>query len=210
MKFYIDTSVFGGYFDKEFEEETKLFFEELVNGNHTAVVSVEVTREIIKAHARVSGLLVSLLENKIEIVTLDEQVTTLANEYVKEGVLTKLYLSDALHIAFATIAKVDVLVSWNFTHMVNFFRIKKYNEINRKFGHGNIDIRSPKEVIEKKNNSKVEESSVQYGENISAMKMVREIRNELSELYWKNPTAYIEETNKIANDFIEKLRSKNK
>jgi len=204
MKFYIDTSVFGGYFDAEFSAETKLFFEELLNAEHTAIISMEVMREIIKAHERVSGLLLSILEKKTETILLDEQIINLANKYVEEGALTKRYVSDALHIACATISKADVLVSWNFTHMVNFFRIKQYNEINRKFGYQDIDIRSPKEVIQKKNNSKAEEPSVHYGESIPVMQMVREIRDELSELYWKNPSAYIEETNKYTKEFIEK------
>ncbi|MBI3502376.1 MAG: PIN domain-containing protein [Bacteroidetes bacterium] len=204
MKFYIDTSVFGGYFDAEFSAETKLFFKELLNAEHTAVVSVEVIREIIKAHERVSGLLLSILEKKTEVILFDERIISLANKYVEEGALTKRYVSDALHIACATITKADVLVSWNFTHMVNFFRIKQYNEINRKFGYQNIDIRSPKEVTQKKNNSKAEESSVYYGKSIPAMQTVRAIRDELGELYWKNPTAYIEESNKFTKEFVEK------
>lgn len=55
--------------------------------------------------------------------------------------------SDAQHIAIATTLKVDSLVSWNFKHMVNFFRIRQYNSINLKFGYSTIDIRTPKEVI---------------------------------------------------------------
>jgi hypothetical protein len=45
-----------------------------------------------------------------------------------------------------SILKVDSLVSWNFKHMVNFFRIRQYNSINLKFGYATIDIRTPKEV----------------------------------------------------------------
>ena len=210
MKFYIDTSVFGGYFDKEFEVETKLFFEEIINSNHQIIVSAEVMREIIKAQEKVSGFLLSHLEKNMEIILLDEKIISLANEYVKEGALTEKYLSDALHIASATILKVDVLVSWNFKHMVNFFRIKQYNEINRKFGYQNIDIRTPKEVINKNNISKAEEPAVPYGENISSMEMLRAIRNELSDLYWKDPKAYLEETNRIAKEFLEKHGIKKK
>jgi len=60
--------------------------------------------------------------------------------------LTKKFESDAQHIAIATILRVDSLVSWNFKHMVNFFRIKQYNSINLKFEYSEIDIRTPKEV----------------------------------------------------------------
>lgn len=82
----------------------------------------------------------------IELVTISEEQFTLATHYVAEGALTQKFYSDAQHIAIATILKVDSLVSWNFRHMVNFFRIKQYNSINLKFGYTTIDIRTPKEV----------------------------------------------------------------
>src|SRR5680860_144270 len=61
--------------------------------------------------------------------------------------LGKIDHSDAQHIAISTILKVDSLVSWNFRHMVNFFRIRQYNSINLKYGYSTIDIRSPNEAV---------------------------------------------------------------
>lgn len=60
--------------------------------------------------------------------------------------LTLKFERDAQHIAMSTILKVDSLISWNFKHMVNFFRTKQYNAVNLKFGYQTIDIRTPKEV----------------------------------------------------------------
>lgn len=54
---------------------------------------------------------------------------------------------DALHIALATVARVDVLVSWNFKHIVNLRRIHAYNAVNLKRGYPLLEIRSPREVI---------------------------------------------------------------
>ena len=68
---------------------------------------------------------------------------------VREGTFI-VVLSDAQHIAIATILKVDSLVSWNYKHMVNFFRIRLFNSINLKYGYSTIDIRTPKEVIYEK------------------------------------------------------------
>lgn len=82
----------------------------------------------------------------MELVSLTGEQDILAQHYIEEGALTPKYESDAQHIAIATILKVDSLVSWNFRHMVNFFRIKQYNSINLKFGYSTIDIRTPKEV----------------------------------------------------------------
>ena len=77
---------------------------------------------------------------------ITEEQLALADQYVREGALTSKFHSDAQHIAIASMIKVDSLVSWNFKHMVNFFRIKQYNSINLKYGHSIIDIRTPKEV----------------------------------------------------------------
>ncbi len=82
----------------------------------------------------------------LELVTITDEQFTLVAQYLKEGALTEKFYSDAQHIAIASILKVDSLVSWNFRHMVNFFRIKQYNAINFKFGYQTIDIRTPKEV----------------------------------------------------------------
>ena len=146
MIFYIDTSVWGGYFDKEFEEDTKPFIGQLMDGKFTGIVSNITINEIAPAPENVRGLIASVPEKHLQIVTLTSEQEVLANHYIKEGALTPKYESDAFHIAIATTLRVDSLVSWNFRHMVNFFRIKQYNSINLKFGYPVIDIRTPKEV----------------------------------------------------------------
>lgn len=58
---------------------------------------------------------------------------------------------DCLHIALATIHKVDILVSWNFKHIVNVYRIRGYNSVNLSLGYSTLEIRSPKDVISYEN-----------------------------------------------------------
>ena len=99
------------------------------------------------APERVRRLTETIPDQFLELATLTEEAELLAGHYISEGILTPKFESDAQHIAMATILKVDSLVSWNFKHMVNFFRIKQYNSINLKFGYQTIDIRTPKEVI---------------------------------------------------------------
>ncbi len=81
---------------------------------------------------------------KIEIV---EESFSLADQYISEKVVGRTSHDDCLHIATATINKVDHLISWNFKHIVNVFRIRGYNSINIKNGHVQLDIRSPKEIV---------------------------------------------------------------
>jgi len=56
----------------------------------------------------------------------------MAEEYIREKVVGETSRDDCRHIACATINKVDYLVSWNFKHIVNVFRIRGYNSINLK------------------------------------------------------------------------------
>ncbi len=146
MTFYVDTSVWGGHEDEEFEEWTIPFFEQARQGRFTIILSDVTLRELVSAPSRVRQLTQSIPEKYLELVSLTEEQDNLAQQYIKEGALTPKFESDAHHIAMSTILKVDSLVSWNFKHMVNFFRIKQYNSINLKFGYTTIDIRTPKEV----------------------------------------------------------------
>lgn len=70
-----------------------------------------------------------------------------ARRYVAEGILSPNMLADAQHIAMATVARVDALVSWNFRHVVNLSRIHEYHGVNVTLGYPAIEIRSPREVL---------------------------------------------------------------
>ncbi len=47
--------------------------------------------------------------------------------------------------------KIDVLASWNFKHIVNLDRIRKYNAVNLKNGYTVLEIRNPREILMEKN-----------------------------------------------------------
>jgi hypothetical protein len=72
----------------------------------------------------------------------------LTEKYMAENIVSEQYASDALHIAIATVLGVDVLVSWNFKHIVNLNKIRLFNAVNLREGYGILDIRTPQEVIE--------------------------------------------------------------
>ena len=81
------------------------------------------------------------------MVRLTPAADELARRYLAEGILAANMLADAQHIAMATVANVDVLVSWNFRHVVNLQRIHAYHGVNAKLGYAPIEIRSPREVL---------------------------------------------------------------
>jgi predicted nucleic acid-binding protein len=147
QKIYIDTSVIGGYYDKEFEKETRLLFKEIEQGFFEVVYSKVTDDELLSAPKHVRELMPSLPQHVITNVDLTEEAVNLANAYLSENVVGKTSRTDCYHIALATIHRVDILVSWNFKHIVNVARIRGYNAVNMKLGYASIDIRSPKEII---------------------------------------------------------------
>jgi hypothetical protein len=75
------------------------------------------------------------------------EAEALAEAYLAAGVLAAKMRADAQHIAMASVARVDVLVSWNFKHIVNLQRIRGYNSVNLRQGYPMIEIRTPREVM---------------------------------------------------------------
>jgi predicted nucleic acid-binding protein len=144
---YTDTSVIGGYYDIEFSNETKVLFEGILNGDFHLMYSSVTEDELLNAPLLVKNLLNEVPESLKTKVELTEEAVMLGDTYILENVVGKTSREDCFHIALATINKADILVSWNFKHIVNVFRIRGYNAVNLKLGYATIDIRSPKEII---------------------------------------------------------------
>lgn len=148
QRFYFDTSVFGGVYDIEFVEETLQLFERVKLGKIVCVYSDLTETELIKAPENVKMYFEELPKEHTERVTVNEEIIILASKYLDEKVVGKTSFDDCLHIATATINKVDMLISWNFKHIVNIYRIRGYNAINIKMKYLSLEIRSPKEILE--------------------------------------------------------------
>jgi predicted nucleic acid-binding protein len=144
---YIDTSVIGGYFDIEFAKVTNLLFDKFLEGEYGFVISDLTLQELNGAPAKVKNLIKNLAL-KPQIVAITTEAITLAEQYLKEKVVGETSKDDCLHIALATINKVDILVSWNFKHIVNIKRIRGYNALNILNGYPPIEIRSPKDIVD--------------------------------------------------------------
>jgi len=102
--------------------------------------------ELLGAPTFVKDLLKSIPIESVEKVRLGKEATELANKYVDAKVVGRTSLADCQHIAMATLCNADVLVSWNFKHIVNLDRIRGYNGINHQSGYKMIEIRTPKEI----------------------------------------------------------------
>ena len=146
MKIYIENSVIGGYFDKEFMHYTHKLFECFLNKKYKPVISSHVIAELDDGAPDYVKDILRTIDYDEYIV--NEEMISLAEKYISDKIVSETYYSDALHIAVATIIGVDVLVSWNFKHIVNLDIIILFNAINIQEGYSNLEIRSPREVVE--------------------------------------------------------------
>jgi len=146
QRIYIDTSVIGGCFDPEFAEWSNGLLQYFRNGTFQPLLSEVIGAEIEDAPDEVQVVYAELIALNAEVLTVEESALELADEYQKRGILTSNFYDDGLHIALATVAEADLLVSWNFKHIVRFDKIRLFNAVNIEFGYKPLQIFSPREV----------------------------------------------------------------
>jgi len=147
QRIYIDTSVIGGYYDTEFEMETRQFFKRIANKEFDVYFSEVNDTELVNAPQRVKEVKSLIPTDCFHYIEVTDETKALALAYIEEKALGKASRNDAYHIALVSINRLDCLISWNFKHIVNFDKIKMFNSVNLRLGYPIIDIRSPLEFF---------------------------------------------------------------
>ncbi len=146
IRSYVDTSVFGGTQDEQFAEPSRRFFDRVQNGEFIVLLSAHTVDELLPAPEQIMQVLRDLPENCVERIASGEEVRTLAEAYIKAGALGEASRMDALHVAAATVARAELILSWNFKHIVNYDRIHMFNGVNVLNGYPAVEIYSPLEL----------------------------------------------------------------
>ena len=145
---YLDTSVPNAYYDKRdkaIHKETVYFFEKKLRDYEVYISEVIMTELYRTKSVSRRTQLLTLVEG-ITILPKTEAAEKLADLYVSKRIIPLKYRLDAVHIAIATLKGIDILVSWNFEHMVKYKTRKMVTEVNILKGHKPIDIISPQEL----------------------------------------------------------------
>lgn len=147
LRVYLDTSVFSARYDERARGRMRLTEEFFARLGEFEAVTTSVTKTELEATQDVE-LRERLLET-LEMVEAREitlEMRTLAQRYVDEDVFAAKVFNDALHVAAAVLLRQDVLVSWNFRHLVNRRRRARINALNCSWGLPTIEIIAPPEV----------------------------------------------------------------
>jgi len=152
LRLYLDTSVISHLFAEDTPEkmnDTILLWKDLINDKHDIFVSPVVINEIRKCSEPRQGMMFEKLEQiNLHILEETEEIFSLADEYISGGVLNAKNRDDCLHIAYAVIYNCDIIISWNFRHLVNFKTINKVKVVNAIHLYKEISIISPTMLIE--------------------------------------------------------------
>lgn len=152
LKMYIETSVFNFVFADDAPEkrdDTLALFAEIKQGKYAPYTSSYVLEELEQAPDPKRGEMLRLIpQYNIGVLTGRDEAEKLAGAYVSEGIIPQKYHADALHIAIATANDLDLIVSYNFKHIVKMKTVTMTEAVNLREGYKRIGIFSPTEVID--------------------------------------------------------------
>ena len=147
LRVYLDTSVFSAYEDDRVPErqaETRVFF---ARRSEFEVSTSELARRELERTPDPSrrDALLRLLDG-LALHTITDPMRRLADQYVALGIFSSFDINDALHVAAAVLTRQDVLLSWNFKHLVNRRRRAMVNQTSVALGLPILDIVAPPEL----------------------------------------------------------------
>jgi hypothetical protein len=149
LKIYLDTSIISMLDNPDLGAITREFFELAIQKNCQFVISEVVNKEIDDTPTEKKRKTILLLLETLNCVLLpySEESQNLAENYVKDGILTTKHLDDLMHIAYATVFDCDMIVSWNQKHIAKPIKIQKINDCNMKNNYAMIAIYTPEHFL---------------------------------------------------------------
>ncbi|HSI73657.1 MAG TPA: PIN domain-containing protein [Fimbriimonas sp.] len=144
---YLDTSVFSAYHDERDPGRlalTQEFWK--VNATRDLCTSDVTVREIGDASSQARRSEMLALVGEMSVFATTRQAETLAEALITEGAFSPRMFDDALHVANAVIGGCEVLVSWNFKHLVNRTRRVLVNHILMVHGYRPMEFVAPPEI----------------------------------------------------------------
>jgi predicted nucleic acid-binding protein len=153
LRIYLDTSVIS-YLDQQDAPErmadTALIWEDFKSGMYDMVISDVALIEVNRCEEpKRSFLRRRVAEISYEEASRNEETRRLSALYFERGGLPPKSKDDALHIAIATVYGCDIILSWNFRHIVNLRAITAVEAVNVQEGYRVLRIMPPTMLREK-------------------------------------------------------------
>ncbi len=152
LKVYLDTTIISFLQAEDAQEKmaiTKEFWKIAIAGKYEIVFSQVTLREVLRCSEPKRSIMTNYLQQiHFKVFEVSEEMQQLAEKYVEEGLIPVKYKDDAFHLAAATVENCDIVLSWNFTHIVKPKTIFGVNGVNNMLGYRHIEIMSPESMLE--------------------------------------------------------------
>ncbi len=149
LKIYLDASIPSAYYDEREpirRNITQNWWKDIMLQEYKVYISeITVTELNETTNPSLRNNLLELVK-PIIVLNVPEEARDLAQAYIDNEIIPEDYLPDALHIAITTLHGLDILVSWNFKHLVNPVTRRKIKGVNLLKNYKDIDIVSPEEL----------------------------------------------------------------
>ena len=155
---YLETTIFNFPFADDapqYQADTLQLFAEIKAGKFKPFTSEYVPREleITKDAGKLAKMKTLIADYGVTAIPASPEIERLADVYISTGIIPKKYATDALHIAAATVAGLDYIISLNFRHIVKHKTIIETEIINAREGFKRVFIHTPAEVIDHEENA---------------------------------------------------------
>ncbi len=152
LKIYLDTSVISHLQADDVPDKmaiTNDLWKQIQTGSYKACISEMVLQELSNCYEeKRQYLLEKIADIDFEFYEIGNEVNELAQKYIQAGAFTDKHLEDALHVACASVNTCNVVVSWNFKHIVKLTAMLLVNGVNRQEGYMELEIVSPEVIVE--------------------------------------------------------------
>lgn len=151
-KIYLDTSVISHLKQEDVPEkmnDTLLLWEEIRQGRYDVYISETTIAEVMDAGEPKRSLMLDYLgQIDYTILSIDDNVKEFASKLNEEGILSAKQFDDCLHIGCAVVNNCNMIISWNFKHIVRVKTINGVRYISSILGYNDIGIYPPSMIIQ--------------------------------------------------------------
>jgi predicted nucleic acid-binding protein len=148
LSLYLETSVIGAYLDNDepFRRDLTIRWWEHELCRYNASVSLLVERELERINEPHRTSYLNLIK-ALPRIDITDEAAILAEGYVSRGIFQRKYIADALHVALASLHKIDFFVTWNFGHIANVHRKARIKLFNTAAGFFVPEIVTPEFLV---------------------------------------------------------------
>lgn len=152
-RLYVETSVVSYYAARPSRDVIALARQEITRewwtqhlDDFEAFVSVSVLEEAEKGD-RAAARKRLQIARRFPVLQLTPEVEHAAELYLKHGIIPEVSTYDVFHLAFASVYKLDILVTWNFRHLANAFVYGRLHSFNHRRALHTPIICTPEELL---------------------------------------------------------------